>query len=65
MGKSTARPQKGGLNYRSEKRPDPPSPAGSDDDANDASDSSDDEASKRKAKKTKGGREISFHTTVD
>ena len=48
VGKSAPRPQKGGLNYKSKKRPDPPSPAGSDDDANDAS--SDDEASKRKAK---------------
>jgi transposase InsO family protein len=57
--------QKGGSTKKVNKRPDPPSPAGSDDDDDDGS--SDDEASKRRAKKTKtkGAKEISFHTTVD
>jgi transposase InsO family protein len=58
----TNKRHKGGSTKKTNKRHDPPSPAGSDDDDDG---SSDDEASKRRTKKTKGAKEISFHTTVD
>ena len=58
----TNKQQKGGIIKKANKRVEPCSPAGTDDD-NDGS--SDDEASKRRAKKVKGTKVISFHTTVD
>jgi transposase InsO family protein len=59
----TNKRKKGGPNKKASNRAEPSSPAESD---NDDDGPSDDDAPKRSAKKTKGGRDVSFHmTTVD
>jgi hypothetical protein len=59
----TNKRKKGGPNKKASNRAEPSSPAESD---KDDDGSSDDDAPKRSAKKTKGGRDVSFHmTTVD